>query len=130
MDWLLTAAVLIHLAINIVHGQAHIGAAIPLPLASTLFVYVVILAGPLAGLALTWWRPAAGAWLVAASLAGALVFGLVNHFIIAGPDRVDHVAAEWRTQFRVSALLLLVSEAAGVAIGVRSALRRTLRSAS
>jgi len=119
----LTAIVLLHLAISIVHGQAHAGAAIPLPLASTLFVYIVILAGPLAGLAVARWRPAAGAWIVAASLAGSLVFGFINHFVIAGPDHVDHVAAQWRALFRITALLLLFSEAAGVAVGVRSALR-------
>ena len=126
----LATAVFIHLAITILHGQAHTGAAIPLPLASTLFVYAVILAAPLAGLALALWRPRAGAWLVATSMAGALVFGLVNHFIIAGPDHVDHVAAGWRAQFRVTALLLVASEAAGAIVGVRSALRRTIRRAS
>lgn len=127
MGWLLTAVVLIHLAISIIHGQAHAGAAIPLPLASTLFVYIVILAGPLAGLALGVWRPRAGAILVAASLAGALVFGLINHFVIAGPDRVDHVAAEWRPLFHVTALLLVVSEAAGVAVALWSARARVRR---
>ena len=119
----LTAIVLLHLAISIVHGQAHSGAAIPLPLWANLFVYIVILAGPLAGLAVARWRPAAGAWIVAASLAGSLVFGFVNHFVIAGPDHVDHVAAQWRALFRSTALLLIVSEAAGVAVGLRSALR-------
>ena len=123
MDWLLGGIVLLHLAISIVHGQAHAGAAIPLPLASTLFVYIVILAGPLAGLAVARWRPAAGAWIVAASFAGSLVFGLINHFVVAGPDHVDHVAAEWRALFRTTALLLVASEAAGIAVGIRSALR-------
>jgi hypothetical protein len=130
VDGAMTAVVLLHLAISIVHGQAHAGAAIPLPIASTLFVYIVILAGPLAGLALTRWRPAAGAWIVAASFGGALVFGLVNHFIIAGPDHVDHVAASWRPLFRATALLLVASEAAGVVVGIRSALRHTLRRSS
>jgi hypothetical protein len=130
VDGLLTAVVLLHLAISIVHGQAHSGAAIPLPLWATLFVYIVILAGPLAGLALARWSPVAGAWLVAASLGGALVFGLINHFVIAGPDHVDHVAAAWRPLFRTTALLLIGSEAIGVAVGVRSALRQNFRRAS
>ena len=130
VDGSLIAVVLLHLAITIVHGQAHGGAAIPLPLAATLFVYLVILGGPLVGLALARWRPVAGAWVVAASLGGALVFGLVNHFIIAGPDHVDHVAQAWRPQFRITALLLVASEAAGVVVGVRSALRRIRRRAS
>jgi hypothetical protein len=129
-DWALTSVVLLHLAINIAHGQAHTGAAIPLSLAATLFVSIVILAGPLVGLALTRWRRAAGAWIVAGSLGGALVFGLVNHFAIAGPDHVDHVAAAWRGLFRTTALLLVASEAIGVVIGIRSALRDTARRSS
>ena len=126
----LTIVVLVHLAISIVHGQAHTAAAIPLPLAATLFVYLVIVAGPLVGLALARWRPVAGASVVAASLGGALLFGLINHFVIAGPDHVDHVAPSWRVQFRITALLLVASEAAGVVVGVRSALRRIPRRAS
>jgi hypothetical protein len=125
--WALSAVVLVHLAINIAHGQAHEGAQVPLSFAAALFVYIVILAGPLAGLALSVWRPVDGAWLVAATMAGALVFGLINHFIIAGPDHVGHVAAEWRTLFGVTAALLLVSEAAGVATAIWCAARNVRR---
>jgi hypothetical protein len=130
VDWALSSVVFLHLVISIVHGQAHTGAAIPLPLAATLFVYIVILAGPLVGLALTRWRPGAGAWIAAASFCGALVFGLFNHFVIAGPDHVDHVAVAWRGLFRTTALLLVASEAAGVAVSLRSALRYTARRSS
>jgi len=122
-DIALAAVVLTHLAINIVHGSAHTGAQVPLPLAGTLFVYIVILAGPLVGLGLSRWRPQAGAWVVVASMGGALVFGLINHFIIDGPDHVARVVAEWSTLFGVTAALLVVCEAAGVAVGVWSATR-------
>ena len=114
----LAAVVLTHLAISFVHGRAHEGAQVPLPFASTLFVYIVILAGPLVGLGLSRWRPRTGAWVVALTMAGALVFGLVNHFLIDGSDHVANVAAEWRSLFGATAVLLLLSEAAGVAIGV------------
>ena len=117
----LSAVVLVHLAVNIVHGQAHNGAVVPLPVAGTLFVFIVILAGPIVGLVLSRWRPRAGGWLVAACMAGALAFGLVNHFIIDGTDHVSRVAAEWRTLFGVTAALLLIIEAAGVIAGIRSA---------
>ena len=117
----LAAAVLIHLATSIAHGSAHTGAQVPLPLAGALFVYIVILAGPIAGLAVWRWRPRAGALIVAACMGGALVFGLVNHFILDGQDHVAHVTAEWRTLFGVTAALLSVSEAAGVAVGIWSA---------
>jgi hypothetical protein len=125
----LSTVVLVHLAISIVHGQAHTGAHVALSPAAAAFVYIVILAGPLVGLALLRWRAAAGAWTIAASLGGALLFGLVNHFIISGADRVDHVPAEWRTLFGVTAALLLVTEAAGTALGVWSALRIVRRTA-
>lgn len=114
----LAAAVLVHFGISVAHGSAHTGAQVPLPFAAALFVYIVILAGPLAGLALWRWRSRAGAWLVAVSMAGALVFGLVNHFIIDGQDHVAHVAADWRTLFGVTATLLVVSEAAGAGVGI------------
>ena len=126
-DWALATIVLIHLAISVLHGRAHSGAQVPLSPAATLFVYVIILAGPLVGLAISRWRPTAGGWTVAASLAGALVFGLINHFLVAGPDHVDHVAAPWRPLFGATAALLLASEAAGTAIGVWFAVRPVRR---
>ena len=117
----LAAVVLTHLAINIAHGRAHEGAQVALSFFGALFVYLVILAGPLAGLALWRWRPRTGAWIVTASMAGALVFGLINHFIIDGPDHVAHVAGEWRPLFGVTAALLVVCEAAAIGIGIWSA---------
>ena len=123
----LAAIVLIHLIVSFVHGAAHTGARVFLPLAGNLFVYIVILAGPIVGLILSVWRPVAGAWIVAATMAGALVFGLINHFIIAGPDHVGHVAAQWRTPFATTAVLLLVSEALGVATGIWCAARNVGR---
>jgi hypothetical protein len=117
----LIAVVLTHLAITSVHGRAHEGAHIPLPFAGTLFVYIVILAGPLVGLALSRWRLRAGAWIVAMTMAGALVFGLINHFLIDGSDHVSNVVAEWRSVFGTTAVLLLLSEAAGVIVGVWAA---------
>jgi len=114
----LIGIVLAHLAISSVHGRAHEGAHVPLSFAGTLFVYIVILAGPLVGLGLSRWRLRAGAWVVALTMAGALVFGLINHFLIDGSDHVANVAAEWRSLFGATAALLLLSEAAGVAIGM------------
>jgi hypothetical protein len=59
-------------------------------------------------------------------MAGSLVFGVVNHFVIVSPDHVSHVPAEWSTLFTVTAVLLAVLEAAGTAAGVLSA-RQTVR---
>jgi hypothetical protein len=117
----LVAVVLTHLAINIAHGRAHDGGEVPLTAVSTLFVYSVILAAPLVGLGVWRWQPRLGGWTVAASMSGALVFGLVNHFIIDGSDHVAHVAAAWRQLFGVTAALLVVCEATGAAVGIWSA---------
>jgi hypothetical protein len=117
----LTAAVLAHLAIAVLHGRAHSGGRVSLSSMGMLFVYVVILGGPLAGLALWRLRPRAGGWMVSACMAGALFFGLVNHFVIDGSDHVRHVPAEWRLLFGVTAALLVVSEAVGAVVGAWAA---------
>jgi hypothetical protein len=120
---LLAVVVFGHLIVNFVHGAAHSGARIPMTLAANLFIWIVILAGPIVG----WWisrsRPVAGGWIVAGTMAGSLVFGVVNHFVIVSPDHVNHVAVEWRTLFAITAVLLLVFEAAGVVVGATSARR-------
>lgn len=120
----LALVVIAHLLVTIVHGAAHSGARIPMTLAANFFIWIVILIGPLAGLWLSRSRPAAGGWLVAATMAGSLVFGIVNHYVIVSPDHVSHVAAEWRTQFGVTAALLVVTEFAGVAAGMTAATAR------
>jgi hypothetical protein len=115
----LTAAVLSHLVVLIVHGAAHAGAHIPLSRAANLFVFVVILAGPLVGLALIWPAERIGTWLIAITMAGALVFGLVNHFVFASPDHVSRVARDWRPLFTTTAVLLAPTEALGFALAIR-----------
>jgi hypothetical protein len=116
----LTAAVLAHLAVSIVHGAAHAQAQVPLSRAANLFVFIVILAGPPIGLALMWRAERIGSWLVAVTMAGSLVFGIVNHFVLASPDHVAHVRAEWRPLFASTAALLAVTEALGLALAIGS----------
>jgi hypothetical protein len=122
-DYWLTAAVFTHLLVTFVHGAAHNGAAVGLGRASGLFVLLVIEAGPVAGLVLSRSRPAAGGWIVAASMAAALVFGFVNHFVLISPDHVSQVTPGWRPLFAWSAALLVVTELAGVVAGWRHATR-------
>src|SRR5262245_51200940 len=71
----MAGAVLAHLITAVVHGAAHNGAQIPLSMMATLFVFIVILAGPVAGLALSWRAERLGSLIVAVTLAGSLVFG-------------------------------------------------------
>jgi hypothetical protein len=113
--------VLFNLAINIVHGAAHLELHIDLNPAEKLFVAAVILAGPLLVMALMWtrWqRPGLG--LLAVTMAGSLAFGLYHHFVAMGPDHVGaQVAGFWGTTFVVTACLLFLAEAAGTYVGVR-----------
>jgi hypothetical protein len=117
----LAAVVLTHLAVSMVHGIAHAQAQVPLSPAANMFVFIVILAGPLVGLALTWPARRLGSWVVATTLAASLVFGLVNHFVLASPDHVAHVAAEWRPLFTATAMGLAVTEALGSGLAIRAA---------
>jgi hypothetical protein len=121
----LTATVVLHLVVASVHGVAHAGADIPLSRAANLFVFIVILAGPLAGTALMWPAPRIGSWVIAITMTGSLVFGFINHFVLASPDHVAHVVAQWRPLFATTAVLLAVTEALGVGLALRLALERT-----
>src|SRR2546428_14076449 len=90
---LLITIVLTHFAITLAHGAAHATANVNLGPAGLAFVLIVIEIAPLAGLASMRVNPRGGAWRVAATLAAALLFGLVNHFIIPGADRGGYVGA-------------------------------------
>jgi hypothetical protein len=114
IDVLLAAIVIAHLEVTIVHGWAHAGAVVPVSMSANIFILTVIVAAPLAGVAMLWWLSTpGGAWLLALSLGGSLVFGIVNHFIFESPDHVAHIAADWRVSFGVTAVLLALTEALG-----------------
>lgn len=120
-----SAAVLAHALVTILHGMAHTRLGIDLSAAASAFVIGVIVVGPIAGLAVFWsgWRRA-GAGIVAATMAGALVFGLWKHFVAESGDNVSHLpAAAWALPFQITAWLLALTEAAGAALGVAAAWR-------
>jgi hypothetical protein len=114
---ILAAVVVLHLLVSLVHGWAHGTAGVAGNGPSMAFVVIVIIAGPLVGLAWMWKNAVAGARIIGVTMAASLVFGLVNHFIIASPDRVDYVVAHARTVFEVTAVMLVLSEAAGAVLG-------------
>jgi hypothetical protein len=124
----LAAVVLAHLFVSIAHGTAHTGAHVPLSPAANLFVFIVIVAGPVVGLGLTWPAQRIGSWLIAITMAASFVFGCVNHFVIASPDHVAHVDPQWRPLFSATAVLLAVTEglAAGLAIHVARSAKKSV----
>lgn len=120
----LAGTVFLHLGISLLHGFTHSRANVLLSPASMTFVIGVILIGPVLGWSLQRLAlPRGGAWIVAATLSGALVFGVANHFLIDGVDHVSHVAVRWRAAFGITAALLVVTEAAGSAAAVWCATR-------
>ena len=124
---LATIIVVAHLAVSLVHGAAHSGAAVPLSALQNVFVWVVILAGPLAALWMIRTGRPLGPELLALTMGGSLVFGIVNHFVIESADHVAHITSDaWRLPFQVTAVGLALLEAAGTAVGIRwAALKRT-----
>ena len=119
-EWL-TAAVLVHFIVSIVHGAAHGGAHVRLSPMAALYVLVVIVAGPLIGLALMRSGRRVGSWMIALTLAGSLAFGVAYHFVLANPDHVAHVDPHWRRSFATTAGLLAVTEALGCVLAIHVA---------
>jgi hypothetical protein len=107
-----------HAAVGLLHGVAHAGQGVWLGPAGNAFVLLVIGLGPFAALAVVEaGRRRTGAALLAATMAASLAFGVWNHFVAAGPDHVAHLApGPWAACFRWTAVLLVATEVAGVAV--------------
>lgn len=82
-----------------------------------------MLAPLVAGLLLMKRMRAIGALLLACSMAGSLLFGVYNHFVLISPDHVSHVGALpqkfWAFIFQMTAALLALVEALGIWAGIR-----------
>lgn len=108
-----TGLVIAHLAVTLWHGGAHTALEIGLPFLKNLFVYVVILAGPVLAAALVWTRYETSAlWLFTAAMLGALLFGATHHYVLVSPDNIHHLppgtAREHGSFISSSAALALV----------------------
>lgn len=111
-------AVLAHLVVNLLHGNAHTSLGVGLSSWQTVYVLSVILLAPLLALVLSFTRYLRAAlWLLLLSMLGSLIFGFLYHYIIISPDHVAHLPVGGaRGLFRTTALLLLVTEALGVVV--------------
>jgi hypothetical protein len=118
--------VIAHLAISVVHGAAHAQAHVPMSRAANVFVFVIILAGPVIGLAWMLRSRRIGAWLIGVTMAASLVFGFVNHFVLASADHVSHVDPRWQPLFAATAVLLAFTEALGSGLAIRLVRQRRL----
>jgi hypothetical protein len=104
-----------------IHALAHLGAGIGLSLAENVFVAGVIVFAPLLSLFLLHTRLAGmGVLLLSLSMFGAFIFGICGHFLLPGADNVLQIPSSvWRIPFQVTAVLLMVLQAAGTVVGVR-----------
>jgi len=118
--------VLLHLLITVPHGLAHGELQIQMSLWQNLYILIVINLLPLVAAVLIWRRKRLGFKLLLISMAGSFLFGLFYHFIAAGPDNVASVAGHPSAHtFQITAVLLAVSEAAGVVAGIMGLTRQS-----
>src|SRR6185312_3046254 len=117
-----TVIVLAHLVVAIVHGWAHQSLMIGLTTNQQLFIIIVIIAAPLVAMVLSWTQAAnTSATLLGLSMLGSLVFGVVNHYVIASPDHVSHLpGVPAALAFKVTAALLVITEVLGCLAGWRA----------
>ena len=113
-----TIVVLAHLIVSVLHGHAHTSLRVGLSTWQQVYVYGVVFLAPLIALILAFTRHARTAlWLLLLSMLGSLIFGFCYHYVIISPDHVAHLPpGEARFTFRLTALLLLITEAFGVVV--------------
>ena len=111
--------VLVHAALTLPHGIAHAAEEAYLPAPANAFVAIVIVTAPVVALGLLLRRRRRlGGQLLLISMLAALLFGVVFHYVLPGPDHVASVPAEpWQLLFQVTAGLLALSEAIGALVG-------------
>lgn len=115
-----TVAVLIHAVIVLLHGIAHSGLGIELSAWQETYAAIVIVVAPVVAAAVLWTRHARlGLLLLAASMAGSLLFGLYHHYLAVSPDHVSHLPpGEAQGLFRLTALLMAISEVGAVMVAL------------
>jgi hypothetical protein len=91
----------------------------------TVYILVVITLLPLISGFLLWRGLIGGPFLLLVSMLGSLIFGGYYHFIAAGADNVASLGSHsWALPFQVTAVLLGVTEAAGVLTGLFGLLKK------
>lgn len=112
--------VLAHLIVNLLHGQAHTSLGVGLNSWQQLYVLTVILLAPLIALVLSFTRYSRAAlWLLLLSMLGSFIFGGLHHYILISPDHVSHLPpGDAQGMFRITAVLLLITEALGVLVAL------------
>ncbi|MDT4896091.1 MAG: hypothetical protein QOH25_1168 [Acidobacteriota bacterium] len=119
------AVIIAHTVVLSLHSAAHQVLGVEASQAQLFFIVIVIMIAPLVAGLLLWKRMlTAGAVLMVCSMAGALIFGVYNHFVAISPDHVSHIARlpqkNWAIIFQTTAALLALVEAFGIWAGIRT----------
>ncbi|MCZ7685196.1 MAG: DCC1-like thiol-disulfide oxidoreductase family protein [Sandaracinaceae bacterium] len=120
---------LLHLAIVLAHGAAHVALGIFDPPLQTAYVVLVIHVLPVVAILLLVRRQVrAGLATLELALLGSLVYATYRHFVLVSHDHVLHLpSSPWAPVFQVTAVLLGVVDLIGV-VAVLAAARRALLS--
>lgn len=120
MKALATVIVIAHLAIAVLHGQAHTNLGVALSTWQSGYVLIVIVVMPVAAAVLLWTRHSRlGFILLAVSMAGSLAFGGYFHYVEVSADHVSHLPpGDSQGVFRLTAMLLAATEALGFAVAL------------
>jgi hypothetical protein len=116
---MLAILVVMNFVIVVIHSAAHFALGIVPGFADSAFIIAVIVVGPLIPLRFLPSGSRSSVVALAALLLASFVYGVSNHFILAG---ADHIAIDpsspWTLVFVATAILLAALEPAGAAIAV------------
>jgi hypothetical protein len=120
---LVCVVVLLHIILEIVHGEMHEKLEITLSNFQFAYVILVILFIPIISMIMilinNFSFQHVGAILLVGSMLGSFIFGVINHFIIPGSDNIFTANNDlWGLLFQLTAILLVTINAVGVGLGI------------
>jgi hypothetical protein len=111
--------IILHALVFTPHSIAHTNLYIAMNTWQNIYIFLVILVGPIVSAILLWQRNAVAFIVLAVSMAGAFVFGFYYHFLGISSDNVFTLpAGPWTMTFQLTAWLLALTEIAGAVVGL------------
>jgi hypothetical protein len=111
--------VILHVVITFVHAIAHTNLYIAMSLLQNVYIFLVILAGPIFAAVYLRKNPPVGFAVLAVSMLGSFLFGVYYHFIAISSDNVLTLDDRpWTMTFQLTAVLLAIVEFAGTGLGL------------
>lgn len=122
-----TVIVVLHAIAHALHGLAHVQIPVPLSSLQSAFIITVIFLAPIIAAVLLWTSfDRIGHWFLVSSMAGAILFGIYNHFLVISPDHVSHVSLTgWGLLFQITAILTLLVDGYAVWISIHALRERS-----